>query len=131
MSEGIEIDKTVEGLDVVSFSGAGYKRLVDGPKWTLAMINYAPNFDERNFTRLERHLATDETFVLLDGEATLAIGPDAWLVPMERLKYYNVLAGTWHHVLMKPGARILIGENSDTSRENSEYLEISKRNDSQ
>ena len=61
-------------LEILDYAGEGYRRLVDGPKWTLAVINYAPRFDPANFTRLERHLLTDETFVLLSGDATLTGG---------------------------------------------------------
>jgi len=114
----------MDGLDVLEHTGDGYRRLVDGPKWTLACLNYAERFDEANLCRLERHLLTDETFVLLTGEATLLVGENADRVPMRPLKFYNVRAGVWHHILVTPGTRVLIGENSDTSRDNSEYMEL-------
>jgi len=110
-----------DGLEIVGYEGEGYKRLVDGPKWTLAALHYAARFDPANFEKLERHLLTDEVFVLLTGEATLLIGENAERVPMEPLKYYNVKAGVWHHIFVTPGTRVLIAENSDTSRENTEY----------
>ena len=33
-------------LEILDYDGEGYRRLVDGPKWTLAVINYAPNLVE-------------------------------------------------------------------------------------
>ena len=114
----------MEGLDVVEYAGEGYKRLVDGPKWTLATLNYAARFDEANFCKVERHLLTDETFVLLTGEATLIVGEKLERVQMEPLKYYNVKAGVWHHIFVTPGTRVLVAENSDTAQDNSEYKEI-------
>lgn len=54
-----------DGLEVLRCEGEGYHRVVDGPKWTVAALNYAERFDEKNITYLERHNLTDETFVLL------------------------------------------------------------------
>ena len=114
----------MNGLDIIEYGGDGYRRLVNGAKWTLATLNYAARFDEANFAQLERHNLTDETFVLLTGEATLLIGAEAKRVPLEPLKYYNVRAGIWHHIFVTPETRVLISENADTSVSNSDYLDI-------
>jgi len=114
----------MEGLDIVEYGGEGYRRLVAGAKWTVATLNYASRFDRRNLCELERHILTDETFVLLAGKATLLIGRDAHEVEMEPLKYYNVRAGVWHHILVSHDARVLVAENADTSRANSEFLDL-------
>ena len=114
----------MEGLEVLEHAGEEYRRLVDGPKWTLASLNYAPRFDEANFEKLERHLLTDETFVLLCGRATLVVGEGAERVEMEPLRYYNVKAGVWHHIFVDPGTRVLVAENSDTSKANTEYMPV-------
>lgn len=108
-------------MEVIEYPGEGYRRMIDGPKWTVASLNYAARFDEANFEKVERHLLTDETFVLLCGEATLVVGDALERVPMEPVKAYNVKAGEWHHIFVKPGTRVLVIENSDTSKENTEY----------
>ena len=108
-------------MEIIEYPGEGYRRMIDGPKWTVASLNYAARFDEANFEKVERHLLTDETFVLLCGEATLVVGDALERVPMEPVKVYNVKAGEWHHILVKPGTRVLVIENSDTSKENTEY----------
>lgn len=113
-------------MEVLSYDGDGYKRLIDGQLWTVAALNYAERFDESNLVRLERHLLTDEAFVLLDGSATLIVGMDIVRVPMTCGKVYNVRAGEWHHILVKPGSHVLIMENSDTGKANTEYREILK-----
>ena len=118
------IGEPMNGLDVLETGGEGYRRIVNNAKWTLATLNYAERFDERNLSALERHNATDETFVLITGEATLLVGPKAERVPMEPLKYYNVRAGVWHHILVTPGTRVLVGESADTSLANSDYLDL-------
>ena len=112
------------GLDTPEHVGEGYARVVNGSKWTVAEINHADRFDERKMSYLERHNLTDETFVLLAGEATLLIGESAERVSLEPLKCYNVKAGVWHNIIVPPGARVLVVENSDTSKENTDYLEL-------
>lgn len=114
----------MEGLDIKEYGGEGYLRLVNNAKWTLATLNYAARFDEANFVEMERHNLTDETFVLLQGSATLIVGEKAERLVMEPLKYYNVRAGIWHHILVSKDARVLVAENSDTSKDNTDYLEL-------
>ena len=110
-------------LDVLEYDGDGYSRVVSGAKWTVAALNYAERFDERSIVALERHNLTDETFVLLSGEATLVVGENAERVRMEPLKFYNVRAGAWHNIFVSRDARVLVAENADTSRDNTEYLD--------
>ena len=114
----------MNGIDILEHSGEGYRRLVANAKWTLAGLNYAPRFDAENLAELERHNRTDETFVLLAGQATLLVGEKAARVPMEPLKLYNVRAGQWHHILVSPDARVLVAENADTSKDNTDYLDL-------
>ena len=114
----------IAGIDIVEHVGEGYARVVNGSKWTVAEINHADRFDERKMSYLERHNLTDETFVLLAGEATLLIGESAERVSLEPLKCYNVKAGVWHNIIVPPGTRVLVVENSDTCRENTDYLDL-------
>ena len=114
----------MNGLDVLEYSGDGYSRVVSGARWTVAALNYADRFDEGNIVDLERHNQTDETFVLLSGEATLLVGENAERVKMEPLKFYNVRAGAWHNIFVSRGARVLVAENADTSKDNTDYLDL-------
>ena len=43
---------------------------------------------------------------------------------MERGKVYNITAGTWHHIQVEPGTQVLVIENSDTSKANTERKPI-------
>ena len=117
----------INSLDVLEYDGAGYARVVNGAKWTVAALNYAERFDETNIVELERHNLTDETFVLLSGEATLLVGESVERVKMEPLKFYNVRAGAWHNIFVSRDARVLVAENSDTSRDNTEFLDLKTR----
>lgn len=110
---------------VYEYTGEGYKPLVDFKTWRVAVINWAERFDRANFERLERHNETDEVFILLDGEATLVVGEECRLVPMEKGKVYNISAGGWHHVIVdreRTETRLIVVENSDTCRDNTDYM---------
>ena len=117
----------MNGLDILEYAGEGYRRIVSGAKWTVAALNYAERFDEKNIVDLERHNLTDEAFVLLAGQATLLVGERAERVKMEPLKTYNVRAGAWHNIFVSPDARVLVVENADTSKDNTEYLDLGTR----
>ena len=114
----------MEGLDILEYAGEGYSRVVNNAKWTVASLNWAPRFDEKNIVDLERHHLTDEVFVLLQGKATLLMGKNAERVEMEPLKYYNVRAGIWHNIMVSRDARVLIAENANTSKDNTDYLSL-------
>jgi len=115
----------MKGLDILEHQGTEYRRLVNNAKWTLASLNWAPRFDADNIVELERHNLTDESFVLLQGEATLLVGEQAERVEMLPLKYYNVRAGIWHHIIVSKDARVLVAENANTSKDNTDYLSLS------
>ena len=107
-------------VEIHEYNGGGYKPLVDYGSWRVALLRYDEWFTE--LKGLERHLETDEVFVLLEGEATLiteeAGGIREW--KMERGKIYNVMKETWHHIIVTPDANVLIVENRDTGSENTE-----------
>ena len=107
-----------EGLDVHSFDGAGYTRAVSYGSWRVAFLNHSEMFAAPTY--IERHHETDESFILLEGEAVLLIGERKVQVTMERNRIYNVRRDVWHQIITKPGTRCLVVENADTSLENSE-----------
>lgn len=114
----------MEGLDVIRYDGDGYKAMVYYEGWRVAFLNYAERFDKEHIDRLERHLLTDEVFVLLSGKAVLIIGEDQQICPMKKNTIYNVKKAVWHAICVSEDARVLIVENADTSVENSEYMSI-------
>ena len=110
-------------LETFEYDGIGYKRGITFEEWTVAVLNWEERFDK--IEKLERHNLTDEVFILVEGEATLIIGEEMICVPMEKNKFYNVKAAVWHAVKVSRDAKIIIVENSNTSKENSEYLPVS------
>ena len=109
-----------QGLEIKEYDGEGYNRTHTYGAWCVAFLNHADRFE--NTTYLERHLLTDEVFVLLNGWAELLIGEKGEPMQMEPGKIYNIKAGVWHNIHVSRDAKVLIVENSDTGKENSEYL---------
>ena len=112
------------GLDIHDYTGEGYHPEVRYATWRVAIANAAERFTPEGLTYLERHMETDEVFVLLSGEATLYIGVERTPVNMEAGKIYNVRRAVWHAITISKDGKVLIVENDDTCRENSEYLDI-------
>lgn len=121
-------------LEVTDYNGPGYKALVYFEGWRVAILNddtskYRPD----TLKQLERHNNTDEVFVLLQGSCTLLIGEEKSdnsvgkiaSVIMEPNKLYNVRKGVWHNLIGEKDMVLLIVENSDTSKQNTDYIPVS------
>ncbi len=111
-------------LEIFEYNGEGYDPTMSFGEWRVAFLNYAEKFDKDSFKMIERHLKTDEVFVLLGGEGTLVIGEELERVKMRQGKIYNVKAGVWHQILVSKDAKVLIVENDNTVVENSEYKSV-------
>ena len=108
-------------IEIYEYDGAGYDPTVHFETWRVAIANFGEHFDRERYNYLERHLLTDEVFVLLSGKAVLVTGKEFAETPLIPYRIYNVKKGAWHALLMEKGAKLLIVENHNTSRENSEY----------
>lgn len=98
--------------------------LVTCENWRIAIINYACRFDEACFVQMERHLLTDEVFMLASGSATLVVGEKQKHYQMEKRKAYNVKKTVWHHIFVSKNACVIVFEKDSTSKENTEYLKL-------
>jgi ureidoglycolate hydrolase len=118
-------------LVICDYQGKGYKPLIDYEKWRVAILRYQDDLRPDRIDAMERHTETDEVFVLLQGKGVLLIGGNETKVNcispqiMEPGKIYNVKRNAWHAVLLSRDASVLIVENSDTDRNNSEYASLS------
>ena len=112
-------------LEIHSYEGDGYKSMVFYEGWRVAFLKHADRFDKDLVDKMERHMLTDEVFVLLEGEGFLIIGEDDRVCPMEKNKLYNVKKAVWHAVCVSDDALVLIVENADTGLPNTEYRELS------
>jgi hypothetical protein len=117
-------------LQIKEFRGIGYLPLVDYGTWRVAYLRYIDELIPRNIKRVERHVETDEVFVLIEGQALLFIGKGDEqvdeLVPlrMEPLKIYNVKKNAWHCCVLSHDATILLVENCNTGLANTDYCAL-------
>lgn len=115
------------GVEIYDYKGEDYKTAMSFGSWRVAYLNSGEEFSEGGFHKIERHNETDEVFVLLEGKATLLIGEEINKIEMETHKLYNVPKGVWHHIFVYEGTRVLIVENEDTGKENSDFIYIDKK----
>ena len=122
---------TNDVLEVADFTTVGFKILVRYEGWRVATLCYIDDMFPPELSRMERHMETDEVFVLLSGRATLMLGGNGDAInqvetlPMEPLKSYNVKRGAWHGVIASKDVVILLVEAVDTSETNSQYNQLS------
>jgi ureidoglycolate hydrolase len=114
-------------VEICEYTGIGYKPLVDYGDWRVAILRYIDELKPDIISAMERHLETDEVFVLLSGQAVLFIGGNAARIDavapqvMQAGKLYNVKKDVWHTVVLSGDATILLVENRNTGRQNTEY----------
>ena len=117
-------------LQISEYVGEGYKPLVDYAGWRVAILRYIDELQPDRIESMERHVETDEVFVLLFGQGILLVGGNEARVNgihprvMEHGKLYNVKRNVWHGILLSRDATVLIVENRDTGRSNSEYTSL-------
>lgn len=109
-------------LEIYDYTGEGYDATFSFGAWRVAYLNYALRFDRKGISYLERHNETDELFLLMEGEATLLVGERAEEVKMDKFKMYVIKKGQWHGILVSRSGRVLVVENDNTTKQNSEYM---------
>jgi mannose-6-phosphate isomerase-like protein (cupin superfamily) len=113
-------------IEIKRFQGEGYRPLVTHAGWRVAVLNYLAELHPTHIAEMERHLATDEVFVLVKGRGVLILGGNKARaeglmdVEMETGTVYNIRMSTWHGILMSSDASVVIVENDDTCDANSE-----------
>ena len=115
-----------------SYEGNGYKPVVDYMEWRVAMLNYCEELEVQNLKTMQKHMESDEVFILLKGNCKLFVGGNGEsikeidAIQMEAMKLYNVKRGVWHtHTLDREGS-VLIVENRNTGNSNSPVAKLSE-----
>lgn len=99
-----------------NFDGEDFKVIMQFENWKIGFLRYSERFSK--FNQLERHLKTDEAFVLLSGSATLYTETEQ--IKMQKCALYNIPKGEWHHITVSENATVMIVENNNTSKDNTE-----------
>lgn len=76
-------------IEKMPYDGEGFNVMMSFENWRIGFIKYSERFSKVEL--LERHLKTDEAFVLLDGEATLYTEKEE--VKMKKCILYNIPKG--------------------------------------
>ena len=108
-------------------NGNGFDTLHTFENWKIAFITCAEQYGELKVVK--RHTQTDEVFVLVKGEATIftADGDEPLVeTKMEKEKLYVVQKNTWHHLQVGKDALLIVVENSDTTKENTQSRTVNK-----
>ncbi|HTX93111.1 MAG TPA: hypothetical protein VMC09_17995 [Anaerolineales bacterium] len=117
-------------VEIREYIGPGYQPVIDFGDWRVAILNYLDEVHPENIRSMERHNETDEVFVLERGRAVLFIGEGESQIEkihpqvMVPGKMYNIKRGVWHTVALTRDASILLVENRNTARENSNYVDL-------
>ena len=111
----------MKGLEIFEYNGVGYNPTMNYGEWRVAIANFGEHFDEERYNYLEAHKETDEVFALVSGKARLVIGKKFSETPLEMGRLYNVKCGVFHAFLMERDAKVIIVENHNTGRENTDY----------
>ena len=109
----------MENVQISRFAGTDFQVMTQFEGWKIGLLRHSQRFSACR--QMERHLETDEVFVLLEGSATLYVEDQK--IPMETCTVYNVRKAAWHHIVVSEDATVLVVENSNTSRDNTEKKE--------
>jgi mannose-6-phosphate isomerase-like protein (cupin superfamily) len=103
-------------IRVFSHTADGFKVAQESGEWKVGVLRYSERFSRLG--EMERHMLTDEVFVLVSGSATLYT--EAETLRMDIGAVYTVPAAVWHHIVVSSDACVLVVENRNTSIENTE-----------
>lgn len=111
-------------VEISTFSGNDFRVMAQFEGWKIGLLRTSERFSA--YRQEERHLLTDEVFVLLEGKAVLYVEDQQF--PMATGTLYNVKKGAWHHIAVSEDATVMVVENSNTSAENTEIRRVDHAN---
>lgn len=107
-------------IETYSHDGEGYNPFLIRAGWQVAQLNYMPEQAPGGIVKMDKHLQTDEVFILLKGQAILiaatqtAAGFSFTGLKMQPGITYNIPVNTWHNIAMDEMAQVIIVEKNDT-----------------
>jgi hypothetical protein len=122
-----------KGQEVFEWSGQGYSPLVFSHDWQVALLNWEPIFDLDKMGEIERHINTDEVFVLIKGRALLFTLDEEGIQvsDMQSGAIYNVVKGAWHNLISSRDATWIIVENRGTHLTDTETRNLTREEKSE
>jgi hypothetical protein len=113
-------------FEVFNHTGSGYAPLLFSSGWQVAVLNWELGMDLSHLHSMERHIHTDEVFILTRGRAALIcrMGSEFTVIDMQSGVIYNIKSGIWHNLVASPDASMIIVENRDTHRTDVEIVPL-------
>lgn len=107
-------------INKYSYNGEDFKAVFQFEGWKIGILRQSDRFSHTGIW--ERHNCTSEVFVLLSGTAVLYAKEKEKILeqPMEHGVVYEIPTGVWHHIVVSRDATVLVVENSNTSKENTD-----------
>ena len=119
-------------METLRFDEEGFEPLMEFEDWSVAILNTVDVLQKENISYMEKHLLTDEVFVLLEGQADLFLAEGeheitkVYRTPMEIGAVYQVKKDAWHTVAMKDNTKILLVEKKGTGEENTPRILVTQ-----
>ena len=113
-------------------SKEGYNPYLIGPKWQVAQLNFQPDLAPDAIEKIDVHHHTDETFLLMAGQAVLIAAEiredsvEFELINMKPRVLYNIPKGCWHNIALSKNAEVLITEDANTHLGDYEFHYLNK-----
>ncbi len=117
-------------LEIHEYKEAGYRPLIYSAGWMVALMNWDPKMAVKDAIGIERHVRTDEVFILLRGKAAFYIDEGEGglrMVEMQPGRLYNVPRSIWHNTLATKDVQFAIIENRDTNTTDTEERELTEK----
>lgn len=117
-------------IETYRYDGSGYNPFLIKENWQVAQLNYMPEQDLLNITKMDRHLLTDEVFILLKGTAILIAAMEInnefqfEVIKMKQGITYNIPVKLWHNIAMDKGSEVIIFEKDATHLKDFEYQQL-------
>lgn len=107
-------------IEVYRHSKEGYNPYLIGPKWQVAQLNFQPDLAPNAIKKVDKHHHTDETFLLMAGQAVLIAAEllkdriQFEVIHMKPRVLYNIPKGCWHNIALSRDAEVVITEDANT-----------------
>jgi hypothetical protein len=119
-------------IETYTYDGEGYDPYLIQDNWQVAKLNYMPGQGLSDITKIDKHVQTDEVFILVKGLAVLiAAGQNEKGYTFHSQKMqpgitYNIKADTWHNIAMDADAEVIIVEKNNTHINDCIYVPLKK-----
>ena len=119
-------------IEIKEYREPVYAPVIDFEGWRVAILNDIDELEVKNLKTMQKHLQSDEVFVLLKGSVTLFTAGNGEnigkieSVTLEMGKCYNVKKGVWHTHTLAENSSVLIVENQNTCDDNSPTVSLTE-----